>query len=239
MQTLNLTYYQSIRLIKKHESDIDLLDFVEKEIEEREEFESYDNNVIQRLHSAIEQSNRAVDYFDTRGITKESINEFQLGFSEKQDMVVVPVHTPDGACIGFVARSIMGKDFKNTPGLPRNRVLFNYHRLDKSNVVVVESSFDAIRLHQVGIPAVATLGSKISKQQILLLEKFNEIVIMSDNDNAGKVLADSIKKNLSHKFIKQVIWPDGINDVGDLNNNQIKEIYNNAEDILSIMLGEK
>jgi hypothetical protein len=36
-----------------------------------------------------------------------------------------------------------------------------------------------------------------------------------------------------------VIWPDGINDVGDLNNNQIKEIYNNAEDILSIMLGEK
>lgn len=239
MQTLNLTYFQAVRLIKKHESDIDIMDFVEKEIEEKQEFQEFDGVVLERLSKAIEASSRANEYYESRGINKASIDEFQLGYSEKQDMVTVPVHTPDGRCIGFVARSIVGKDFKNTPGLPRNRVLFNYHRLDSKAVAVVESSFDAIRLHQVGLPAVATLGSKISRQQIALLDKFSEIVIMSDNDSAGMVLADSIKKNLSHKFIRQVEWPDGTKDVGDLKDNQIIEQYNNAKDILSIMLGEK
>jgi hypothetical protein len=27
--------------------------------------------------------------------------------------------------VGFVGRSIEGKDFKNTPGLPKTKILFN------------------------------------------------------------------------------------------------------------------
>ena len=66
--------------------------------------------------------------------------------------------------VGFVARSVEGKDFKNTPKLPKSKVLFNLHRAKiYDSVYVVESSFDAIRLDQCGIPAVATLGSNVSK----------------------------------------------------------------------------
>lgn len=239
MKTLNITYYQAVRLIKKHETSVDLVEFVETEIEEKPVFEEYDKTVTDKCHSQLLSSDRAKDYFKNRKINEDSIDTFNLGYSEKQDMVIVPVHTPEGMCIGFVARSITGKEFKNTPGLPRNKVLFNIHRVDNNEVVVVESSFDAIRLHQLGIPAIATLGSKISKQQVALLDsKFSDIVIMSDNDDAGRVLADSIKKHLPHKFIRQVEWASGIKDVGDLEDNQILETYKNAKDILNIMLGE-
>jgi DNA primase len=240
MRIKNWSYYQAIRLIKKYESTTDVLDLVENEMKEKKEFEPYDKKIIKRLNEDLKKNQTAKDYIYSRSITDVSIEEFELGYSEKQEMVTVPVHTPNGEYVGFVARSVAGKDFKNTPGLPRNRVIFNYHRVDKTEVAVVESSFDAIRLHQIGIPAVATLGSKISKQQLSLLnEKFSSIIIMSDNDDAGKTLSDSIKKSLSHKVVKEISWPEGIKDVGDLKDNEIKDIYIKAKDILNIMLGEK
>ncbi len=58
-------------------------------------------------------------------------------------MVTIPVQSPDGITIGFVARTIEGKEFKNTPGLPKSKILFNLHRVKQSKrVYVVESSFD-------------------------------------------------------------------------------------------------
>ena len=48
-----------------------------------------------------------------RKIEQTSWSKFSLGYSEKQDMVTVPVHSPDGMPVGFVGRSIEGKEFKN------------------------------------------------------------------------------------------------------------------------------
>jgi DNA primase len=103
-------------------------------------------------------------------------------------------------CIGFVARTIEGKEFKNTPGLPKSKVLFNLHRVKSSSIVyVVESSFDAIRLDQVGFPAVATLGANVSVSQIRLLEKyFNNVVLIADNDEAGIIMKDKLVEKLGH-----------------------------------------
>lgn len=81
---------------------------------------------------------------------------FDLGYSKNMDMVTVPVHSPDGTPIGLVGRSIKGKSFKNSTNLPKSKTLFNIHRAKKigDHVIVVESSFDAIRVHQAGFPNV-------------------------------------------------------------------------------------
>jgi DNA primase len=164
-------------------------------------------------------------YYSGRLVTEESINKFKLGFSEKQDMVTIPVHSPDGMPVGFVGRSIEGKEFKNTPGLPKAKLLFNLHRVKTADkVFVVESSFDAIRLDQVGMPAVATLGANVSNLQIELLKKyFNNIYVIADNDEAGGNMKDKIIEKLGSR-VSVVQLEKQYKDIGDMMDEEIKNL---------------
>jgi DNA primase len=139
--------------------------------------------------------------------------------------VIIPVHSPDGMCIGFVARTIEGKEFKNTPGLPKGKVLFNLHRIKASSTVyLVESSFDAIRLDQVGFPAVATLGANVSAAQITLLKKyFNNVVLIADNDDAGAIMRDKLIEKLG-PVVTSVYIDKKYKDIGDMDDNAIKKL---------------
>jgi DNA primase len=153
-------------------------------------------------------------------------------------MVTIPIHSPDGKMfVGFVARSIEGKDFKNTPGLPKSKVLFNLHRVKTFNeVYVVESSFDAIRLDQCGVPAVATLGSTVSNAQCDLLEKyFNHVIVVGDNDDAGKSMQQKIFTKVGGRATL-VSLPSRFNDIGEMEDSDINIFKNKIQDpLLSII----
>jgi DNA primase len=140
-------------------------------------------------------------------------------------MVTVPVHSPDGMPVGFVGRSIEGKEFKNTPGLPKAKTLFNLNRVKTADrVYVVESSFDAIRLDQVGFPAVATLGSNVSNIQIELLQKyFNNIIVIADNDEAGGNMKDKIIEKLGSR-VSVIQLNKQYKDIGDMLDEDIKQL---------------
>jgi DNA primase len=164
-------------------------------------------------------------YFEGRKISKSSIEKFSLGYSEKQDSVTIPMQSPDGMTIGFVARTVEGKEFKNTPGLPKSKILFNLHRVKSSSVVyVVESSFDAIRLDQVGFPAVATLGANVSSSQIKLLEKyFNNVILVADNDEAGNIMKDKLIEKLG-SLISVIQIDKKYKDIGDMDDETIRSL---------------
>ena len=140
--------------------------------------------------------------------------------------------------IGIVGRSIEGKTFKNSTDLPKSKTLFNIHRAKKigGNVIVVESNFDAIRIHQAGFPnVVATLGGFLSKEQHSLLNKyFNKIIIMTDADAAGRELGSAIADKLRNKDILWSsyeygkIYPHDAKDAGDMTDEEIKACINNA-----------
>ena len=173
MKMTGRSYFESIRFIKSKEKETNIENLINKKLYKPKEFIQYDEVLIKRLNNQTLESPRAMRYFEGRQITKKSIEKFSLGYSEKQDMVTIPVQSPDGMTIGFVARTIENKEFKNTPGLPKSKILFNLHRVKQSNkVYVVESSFDAIRLEQIGVHAVATLGATISKEQRKLLKQY-------------------------------------------------------------------
>jgi DNA primase len=176
-------------------------------------------------------------YYNGRLITDDSVNKFKLGFSEKQDMVTIPVHSPDGMAVGFVGRSVEGKEFKNTPGLPKAKLLFNLHRVKTADrVYVVESSFDAIRLDQVGLPAVATLGANVSNIQIDLLKKyFNNIYVVADNDEAGGNMKNKIIEKLGSR-VNVIQLDKQYKDIGDMTDEDIKNIDMSFDKTIMSML---
>lgn len=237
MHTSGRSYFESIRYIKDKEQNIDISTEISKKLITVTDYMQFDELTIKRLYNNLLISERPKDYLKYRKITQSSCAKFSLGYSEKQDMVTIPVHSPDGIPVGFVGRSVEGKEFKNTPGLPKSKVLFNLHRVKQSNkVYVVESSFDAIRLDQVGLPCVATLGANVSNTQIDLLKKyFNNIIIVADNDEAGSNMKnrimDRIKSNVS-----VVKLDDRYKDIGDMDDESILKLEVSFDEDIASML---
>ena len=237
MKMSNRSYFESLRYIKSKEQESDITQIVAKQLYTPPTFVQYDEVIIKRLNSQALESPRAMRYFDGRLVTKSSVSKFNLGYSEKQDMVTIPVHSPEGMVIGFVGRSLEGKDFKNTPGLPKSKTLFNLHRVKANDkVYVVESSFDAIRLDQVGMPAVATLGATISKSQVELLEKyFNEIYLIADNDEAGKSMSKKMIDKLKSR-VSIIQLDTKYKDIGDMQDSDIIKLSNSIDNSILEML---
>ena len=237
MHTSGRTYFESARFIRSKEQESSILDAVSKNLVEKPMYTQYDQVLIKRLNQQALDSPRAMRYYSGRSITEDSIKKFALGYSEKQDMVTIPVHSPDGMEIGFVGRSVEGKDFKNTPGMPKSKVLFNLHRVKSSNkVYVVESSFDAIRLDQCGFAAVATLGANVSNYQTDLLQKyFNSVIVIADNDEAGGNMKDRIAEKLGPR-VTVIKLDKQYKDIGDMDDAAIKSLDESFDKSIAAML---
>jgi DNA primase len=225
MHTSGRTYFESIRFIKSKEQEGNLEQDINRQLYKKPDFVLFDELILKRLYNNLLLSERAKDYFKYRKLETSSWSKFSLGYSEKQDMVTVPVHSPDGMPVGFVGRSIEGKEFKNTPGLPKAKTLFNLHRVKTADkVYVVESSFDAIRLDQIGFPAIATLGANVSNIQIELLQKyFNNIIVIADNDEAGGNMKTKIIEKLGSR-VSVVKLDKQYKDIGDMADEDIKSL---------------
>lgn len=205
-------------------------------LDSKPEFEEFSQDTLDRLYDGMTDEGRS--YLNGRGINNESINHFRLGYSQAQRMVIVPVHSPDGIPVGLVGRSIEGKSFKNSTGLPRNKTMFNIHRArrESSTVIIVESSFDAIRVHQSGYPnVIASLGGSMSKINIENINRnFTKVIIMTDADPAGRDLGKTLANSLKNKEIlwahysNDILYPHDAKDVGDMTEEEIRICIENS-----------
>jgi DNA primase len=232
--------FEVLRFIASQETESleNFDELLNEAMEDKPMFEEFPIETLDRLHADLSGNKNARDYLESRGINSESMEHFWLGYSNSMNMVVTPVHSPDGMAIGIVGRSIEGKSFKNSTNLPKSKTLFNIHRAKRigDHVIVVESNFDAIRVHQAGFPnVVATLGGFLStEQQHLLNRHFNKITVMTDADLAGRELGKSISSKLR---MKNVLWssyeygkiyPHDAKDAGDMTDEEIKSCIKNA-----------
>jgi 5S rRNA maturation endonuclease (ribonuclease M5) len=234
MFTTRKTFFEATRMIDSYSTEISISGLLDDILKEEPEYKPFDELMIRRLHQQAIESPRAMRYYEGRRISLDSVNKFSLGYSENQDMVTIPMTSPDGKIfVGFVARSVEGKEFKNTPKLPKSKILFNLHRARKYDTVyVVESSFDAIRLDQNGVAAVATLGANVSRTQTDLLTKhFNDVIVIADNDDAGKEMQQKILDRLGHR-VTLIGLPDRFKDIGDMQDSDIKQLTKRVSDPL-------
>ena len=236
----NKNHFEALRFINVHKlTDAEVFEEELQEIlSDKPEFIEFPQITIDTLHNNLMTLERGREYFHSRGIFEDAMKHFHLGYSVNQDMVTVPLLSPTGMPVGMIGRSIEGKVFKNSPNLPRNKTMFNLSEARKfgGSIIVVESSFDAIRLWQAGYPnAVAVLGSSLSKENLHYLNKYStKITIMTDNDLAGRALGKTIVSKLNYKDIywayygEGKVYPHLAKDVGDLKDSEIQHCIDNA-----------
>jgi len=116
--------------------------------------------------------------------------------------VLIPIRDERGAPLAFTGRTVSSEDprkYVNTPDTPayhKSRVLFaldvaRQGIADRGHAVLMEGQFDVIVAHRFGVNnAVASSGTALTSEQVRLLARFTEeVVLVFDNDNAGKAAA--------------------------------------------------
>ena len=90
---------------------------------------------------------------------------------------------------------------------------------DKSIVIVCESMLDAITAWTFNRYAVAMngLGTDLQFKQLRELP-CRQIILATDNDDAGMRARERIRKNVKNKIITEYQFPDGVKDLNDLVN---------------------
>lgn len=112
--------------------------------------------------------------------------------------VVVPIRNADGSIATLVGwrkgfpkyYTIADKDFsKESHWFNLDRALDKSFKGDeryRGSVVVVEGIFDALHLDAYGVPAIATMGADVNAYKGAVLNLFDKVICVPDNDEAGQ-----------------------------------------------------
>jgi DNA primase len=119
-----------------------------------------------------------------------------------QQRLVVPIRDERGQVLAFTGRTVVDgepRKYVNTPETPaysKGRVLFALDLArsaiqERGHAVLMEGQFDVIVGHRFGVPnAIASSGTALTGDQLTLLRRFtDEVVLMFDNDPAGRAAA--------------------------------------------------
>ncbi len=146
--------------------------------------------------------------------------------------VAVRLHDPDGHPLGYAARRLdaelahrLGK-WKLPPRLPKSSLLYGYHRSAEAFAerggILVEGPWGVMRLAQLGLPAVALLGTHLSQQQRRLLTAAHRLLLMLDGDPAGRRATWRLREQLAAVTdVRHVNLPDA-HDPDDLADDQLR-----------------
>jgi DNA primase len=161
-------------------------------------------------------------YLQERGIDPDLARTSGVGFCDRGMMkgrIAIPIHDADGNLVAYAGRWVSGElpageeKYKLPPGFKKSHVLYNLHRVKgEKSLVVVEGFFSALRLHRLGIPAVALMGRSLSQEQEKLLQEggVKSLTLMLDGDPPGREAQAELLVRLSRKFsVRAAELPDG------------------------------
>jgi DNA primase len=152
------------------------------------ELPSFSKEVLDRMKKQFWDSPRALEYMHGRGFEDGTLEEYNIGYSEKKDLIAVPMYSETGEPVGVIGRTIKDKRFRNSDKLPVRQTLWNIHRARRTGdtVIVCEASFDAMLISQAGYPnVVACLGGNFNDAHAHQLAKyFDKIIIFTDWDDS-------------------------------------------------------
>ncbi len=184
-------------------------------------------------------------YLKERGLEKETIKEFGIGFCKRglmKDRIALPIHNEDGELVAYAGRwsGDPPEDepkYKLPPRFQKHLVLYNFHRAkelaEEHGLVLVEGFFDTMKLWQAGFRnVVALMGTSLSDEQAeLLMEALTpgrKLALMLDPDEPGQKATREIVERLINKLYIKVI---------DLQENGMEADELSAEKIRDILGG--
>ena len=125
-------------------------------------------------------------------------------FDIYRNRIMFPLWDINGKTIGFSGRVYEGNDQSKyintmeTDIFKKGSLLYNYEFaresvLKSNEIIIVEGFMDVIRLYSIGIfNVVASMGTAITKEQVSLIRKLtNNVILMFDGDAAGSKATNS------------------------------------------------
>lgn len=192
------------------------------------------------LEQVAELSEGQIQYLAGRGIGLDTVRHFGL----VSGMVFIRERGVDRkgetvSCIGFPYANPDGSSaFKWRDGLKHFTQtgtcasLWKIDQFSGGDLVIVEGEMDAMSLHEAGVnaysvpngaPSAAIRDDGVSSKKFSylwaskeILESADRIIISTDADNPGRVLADEIARRLGKARCWSVRYPDGCKDANDV-----------------------
>lgn len=155
-----------------------------------------------------------IDYFSKRGLSKKTIERFNLGYDPEKKVATIP-YNPD--CKGYVHRILWNSDNKYCKF---GNEIFNIDALydstvdallfgSKDYVFICEGQIDSMSFTEIGLDAIGLGGvNEVSKLVKQLKEKqCHKVIVMAlDNDKAGrratgKFIEELAEAELDQKYV--------------------------------------
>ena len=174
-----------------------------------------------QVYEAALPGSVAEKYLSNRGITKEAVKYFRLGFVAPSvdpfpghefwsGRLTIPYITPSGI-VQIRARAIPVDGVVGNPqDSPKYKsesgasvTLFNTRDLlvESDTIAICEGEIDAITTHMAGIPAIGIPGAENWEKKAKVFSRafrFRKVIILADNDDkgAGKKFAEQVQNSI-------------------------------------------
>lgn len=190
-------------------------------------------------------------YMRERGFDPEYLRLFQIGFSELEQRIIIPVRYEDGVLAGFKGRALYKHQEPRYKVLGRapypfepyrvGDVLFGAHvpMVDEARgeVILREGELNGLRLWQYGLSnVVATAGATVTDSQIrIVLRRAKRVTLWFDADQAGMAGLLRAATALSPYMPVRVV-PRHRLDPADLTQEECLDLFNQARPLLPLYL---
>jgi len=182
--------------------------------------------------SAFSTTMRDVFGYSTQELVAARLLSPNTRYEAFRDSVIIPIYDRYNRTISIISRKYIKHDIRyiNLPHteigalfgehLIAHRFQYTPHKKYGNVLVLCEGPFDTMMVHQHGLLALGIMGTtKIRPEMLNVVPLFDSVILMLDNDTAGKKatfkIASSIKYLYKHTKIYTTKLPDGIKDVAD------------------------
>ena len=177
--------------------------------------EEHDNKA-RYFHSKLD---KVTEYLKKRGLTDETITEFQLGYNDNISFrsggkekntsgISIPLRDKNGRTIAFAYRTFGDIKYVNSSNSDfyiKGDYLFNADKakkMIKDCLYICEGYFDVMSAYQQGLPCVAYAGSMLTKGHIQAIKELCNhkenvtLYLAPDNDDAGLSAVERMREKL-------------------------------------------
>lgn len=160
--------------------------------------------------AAASTSSNHLAYLERRGISVETARAWRVGF--RDGCILWPVYDDAGVLIDVKRRTLSGKGFFHEvdarPGLVGMHLIPD----DADSLLIVEGEIDAMSATEYGIRSVVSMPGGTGdlrwvEEWLPWLDRFAEIVIGLDDDDAGRKCAVELAKRIGHWRTAVAKWP--------------------------------
>ena len=156
-----------------------------------------------------------------RNVDSKTVSLFDLGFDKVTNRLVIPL-MHNYKCVGLVRRSISKSQqpkYLVTKNFDTSKFLFGYDNInrDENNIVLTEGPIDAIIARQFGLNSVGLMGTSLNNfNRKRIINDFENIMLMLDNDGPGQFAQDKLAKQLVEDGANVFIMEYNTDDPGEL-----------------------